>query len=320
MKYNTFKELYKDVSILGDQGKSSEALNLFIKALENLPQLEYEKHYSEIQFTKATLSYECGLHKEYIQILTETIDGGFAYPQKYLHSMPVSSVGFTTLQEKNQLLLAQAQQQTEFQFEAHLPMCFDKTKPYPLFLALHGNGGNIQELGEYWTPKLFTDKGFIFVYAQSSQVWWHNGYGWTQNLSVARQDIQQCYQFVAERYSIDEECILIGGFSGGAIASLEVILADVFPVKGFILLCPGANPESLSGEKVTFAAQRGVRGVLMEGEILAPVPAQEIMMSLFREAGLQHKYIINKGIGHWFPDDLTEKLKQGLDFILDSGT
>ncbi|MCK4260974.1 MAG: hypothetical protein KAX49_18510 [Halanaerobiales bacterium] len=317
MKYSTFKELYKDVSILGDQQKCSEALNLLKQALENFPTNEYQEHFSEIEFAKATLSYECGMYEEYIQILTEIIGQGFAYPQKYLNIMPVSDERFLKLKEKNLMLLNQAQKQAKLEYEVHLPEGYNEKKKYPLFLALHGNGGNIKEFSDYWKPNRFTERGFIFAYVQSSQIWWHNGYGWTKNLSIARKDIQHCYDLISQQYLIDSEYTLIGGFSGGAIASLDITMANVFPVNGFVLLCPGLNPESFTKEKVVYAALRGVKGVLMEGELLAPVQSQEEMISLFREVGLQYKYIINKGIGHWFPDNLSEELENGLRFILE---
>jgi predicted esterase len=39
--------------------------------------------------------------------------------------------------------------------------------------------------------------------------------------------------------------IIIGGFSGGAIMSLEITMANVLPVKGFVGLCLELKPLSI---------------------------------------------------------------------------
>lgn len=60
--------------------------------------------------------------------------------------------------------------------------------------------------------------------------------------------------------------IFNGGFSGGAITAIDAVLSDVFPVNGFICLCPEIKPPSFSMEAVSAVARRCVCGVMMEGE------------------------------------------------------
>ena len=120
-------------------------------------------------------------------------------------------------------------------------------------------------------------------------------------------------------YTIDTDQVVIGGFSGGSIAAIEVALSGVVPVRGFVSLCPSQKPDSCTPENAQQAAQRDVRGVMMEGEQTGDVPAEQEMLAMFRAANLPCEFYINAGIAHWYPDpdDLAEKVNRAIAFILD---
>ena len=122
-----------------------------------------------------------------------------------------------------------------------------------------------------------------------------------------------CY-IVLQEYSIDEECVIIGGFSGGAITSLDITFANVILIKGFSVIGPDF-PESFTKENIKLATESGVRGIFMEGEILIPLEEQEEMIKVFEEVDLPYEFYVNKGIGHAVTQDLPDKLNKALSFI-----
>jgi len=208
-------------------------------------------------------------------------------------------------------------EKSKVKYEVHLPENYDPKKKYPLFIGLHGDGiCNIEEFSQYWKPDVFLTNDFIFAYLQSSQVICHNGYGWLNDAKLARQDIKECYEVISKKYSVDQDNIIIGGFSGGAQTTLEIVMDNTIPIKGFIGLCAEEKTESFTKENVKLAAERGVKGVLLEGELVLPIESEEEMMKEFDEVGLQYEYYINKGIGHNPPKDFDEKLIKSLDFIM----
>ncbi|WP_346905908.1 hypothetical protein [Clostridium sp.] len=152
------------------------------------------------------------------------------------------------------------------------------------------------------------------MYVQYSQLYRHNGFSWTINPPISRSDIKECYNLILQEYSIDEKCVIIGGFSGGAITALDIIFANVIPIKGFITIGPDF-PKSFIKENVKLAAERGVRGIFIEGEIIIPLEEQEEMIKAFEEVNLPYKFYVNKGIGHDIPQDLPDKLNKALSFI-----
>lgn len=135
-------------------------------------------------------------------------------------------------------------------------------------------------------------------------------------LITVRKDIQTCCESILQQYPIDHDCMLIGGFSGGAIAAIDVTMAGVIPVIGFISLCPALKPESFTDKNVEYAARRGIKGVFMEGEFEIPVQDEEEMIEVFKKVEFPYKYYINKGARHDVPEDFNEKTDQALKFIL----
>lgn len=303
------------INTLYNQNKYREALNILEKASECLPPKEFEKYRFNIMLSKAIFYCLEQMFEEAISIMESLINQGLACDNDIFEMLPIKQdIRYVELRKKNDAYLEKARKKAKFKYIVHTPKDYTIEKKYPLFLALHGDPGNIDEFSEYWKPDEFLKKDFIFVYVQSSQLLIQEGYGWTENLSISRNEIKEFYNLVSQQYSIDNNCILIGGFSGGAIASIDVTMSNAIPIKGFIALGPGLT-ESFTKENVKLAAERGVKGVLMEGELLMPLPEQEEMVNMFDESGFKHKFLINQGIGHAIPEDLSYKLNQAIEFI-----
>ncbi len=250
-------------------------------------------------------------------MVKELIESGYACGNWIIKALQVMERdGVNTLLEKNNLLLERAQEKANMQYKVCLPSDYRAEQKYPVFFALHGDGadGNIHNFSQYWTPEAFEGLGFITVYVQSSQVYCHEGFQWNQDVETARKDLLECFSIVSTEYSVDPSKMYIGGFSGGAMISVEFALGEVLPLKGFISLCPGSVSDNFSVDRTEAAMKRGVNGVILEGE-LDLEPSVQDLLKVFDETGFEYKYVINKGLGHVCPVDLTEKLKEAMMFI-----
>jgi predicted esterase len=250
-------------------------------------------------------------------------------------------VRYLKLKRKNAILRSKLQEKSDFQYKVYLPENYSTKRKYPVFFNLHGDGDNVDRHKKYWKPEGLLRKEFIVVYPQSSQVIYHDGFAWCKRLfnaerieectgrnelyngqisrscyDLAHYEMRGCYDEIIRKYSVDRENILIGGMSGGATAALEFTMADLFPIKGFITLCPELQPSGLSKESVKMAVERGVKGVFMEGEHARMIEDEQKMLKLFQEVGLPCEAYVNKGIGHWYPDDLDEKVERAIEFII----
>lgn len=315
MKYNKYWEFEGKITTLYNQKKYREALNLLEYASEYLPKQEFDKYLFEIMILKAEFySYE-EMYEESINVISYLLNEGLACDKEIFDEVHLKAdIRYVDLKNKNDSLLTKAREKARFKYAVHLPINYIEGKRYPLFIALHGDPGNIGEFSEYWKPDEFLKKGFIVVYVQSSQLYRHNGFSWTINPLISRNDIKECYDLMLQEYPIDEEWVIIGGFSGGAITALDITFANVIPIKGFIAIGPDFT-ESFTKVNVKLAVERGVRGIFMEGEIIMPLEEQEEMIKVFEEVDLPYEFYVNKGIGHAIPQDLSDKLNKALSFI-----
>lgn len=316
-KYNNFKEIVNMINELFEQKKYEECIHLLTEDIKSLSKEEIEKNYFEIIYVKAILYSICKKYDECFEMVKESITKGYAYPIKYERYKPIyDRLKEEGLVEINEKLLKEIKENAKTFYQIHLPKDYDPTKKYPLFIALHGDGlCSIEEFSEYFKPDAFIEKGYIFAYLQSSQTECHQGYGWCYDIEVARKDIRKCYNDIINDYPVDVDKVIIGGFSGGAIASVDIVMSDTIPVEGFICLSPEETTDAFTNENVRLAVKRGVKGVFMEGEKVLPIEDEDKMMKAFDDEGLEYKYYIHKGIGHAVPNDINDKLIEVLNFI-----
>lgn len=315
MKFDNFVEFDRYGDELAAKGKNDEVLDLFLRASEVLPKEDYKVNYFLITSYLASLYRKSGRLDESYNIAKELIENGYACG--IWTTKEVSRRNDVELLEKNRILLENAQSEAKMEYKVYIPTDYTSDQKYPIVFALHGDGvdGNIHNLSLYWTPEIFTDQGIITVYVQSSQVYSHGGYQWNKDPEIARKEIMDCLREVSEQYSIDTSQIIVGGFSGGAMISVDFALGEVIPIKGFISLCPASVSHYFSVEKAAAALKRGVKAVLFEGE-LDLEPSVQDLIKIFYETGFEYKYVVNEGTGHVCPIDLKEKLEDAMAFIL----
>lgn len=140
------------------------------------------------------------------------------------------------------------------------------------------------------------------------------GYNWTEDIELSLKEIKAAYDRVISENPIDPDRVYVGGFSSGGVAALETVLKNIFPIKGFVVLCP-AKPDNFSAQEVAATRDRGVRGTLITTEMDQRLNQQREVIHTFRQQGLQYQFIVTPNIGHWYPRDLEEKIDRALDHI-----
>jgi dipeptidyl aminopeptidase/acylaminoacyl peptidase len=221
--------------------------------------------------------------------------------------------GFAEFEKANEALIAEARKEAAPRLEVIKPEAFVEGKTYPLFLALHGGNSNIAEFEKIWTSETLR-RDFLVAYPQSSQVWAKDRFSWHEDMDLAVREITEAFRKTMSGFPVDPSEILIGGFSAGGEASLELVLSGAVPAGGFIVLCP-AKPKSFTVENIRKAAGRGVRGVLLTTEFDARVEEQKEMAEIMNREGLPVEVIVTPDVGHWFPEDLDRQIERGLAFI-----
>ena len=88
-----------------------------------------------------------------------------------------------------------------------------------------------------------------------------------------------------------------------------------FRSAGFVVLCPPV-PHEIPVAAVRRIVDRSQRGVLITTEMDNRLKDQEKMVMVFESGGIPIRFEVLPDIGHWYPDDLDDKIDTAIQFIL----
>lgn len=314
MNFKNFCEFKEYYSPFFSEKKYDEVLNILHHAHELLPQDSYDENLFELMIDESRIYTSTNNSESCINLIKKALEKGYEFPLHWPNfDLLRNHPEYESLNNLNTKLL----KNSKMKYEVHLPKSYDPQKKHPLFFCLHGDGFgcNIKKNSCYWKPDALLEKGYIVVYPQSSQIYFHNSFGWLRDPAISRKELKDCYEQLLLDYSIDKTCVLIGGFSGGATTSINIAFENTIPVKGVIALCPGDYLGNVELEDTKKLAERNTKIVILEGDEDTD-PAVQHILKLFKEVGLAHEYHINKGLGHWYPEDLAEKTLKAVEFIV----
>lgn len=313
IKFATYQEMRAHIGKLYQQKAYAEAAKILEKALTWFPD-----HLHANTFNLALMYVQLKEYEGALKALEYGLEHGIWFGKYELNNeiwAPLrENESFKAFKQHNEQKWKEAQKSTQPKLEVLVPENYDKNKKYPLFIALHGGGENIEAFKPQWTSDLLK-KEFIVAYPQSSQLVSMTGYSWTEDIELTKKEIQQSYEKILTDFPVDPSRIIVGGFSSGGVASLAAILDETVPAIGFVVLCP-AKPDDFSSEKVGRAGARGIRGTLITTEMDPRLPDQKDMAAIMEAQGLLHEFIVTPNIGHWYPENLSELIDTAILHIL----
>lgn len=306
---------YETLETQGEQfyqaGKYDAFIALYKNNLENFPD-----HLPEMIHDLALVYLAKGDKTNALAFLSAGLERGFFFglPEwgAFVQQFGEDSK-FGKLRAYNQKLQNIARQSAQPQWTVELPNEYDALGSYPLFITLHGYGENIQVMQRFWQSSILREK-FIHAYLQSSQVVDLKNFSWDDN-PLARQEVLQVVSEITDHHFVQLDKIFIGGFSQGGTLSIDLSITQILPIRGFIALC-AQKPDSFTTEALKNLQDINVKGVILTGENDPSLDVQKEMIREFEQAHFPHRFSITPGLGHWFPDDLSTKLDDALDYLL----
>ncbi len=305
-----FAELLKELLGLFEKKKYDEIHTLLKKA-----ETEFPEKLDNISFWKACVYSTQGRPDEAITSLYEALEKGFWWNPNALTSDP----DLNTLQDLEEFksIVKKCEVMIENQkltSKPQLSVYGNQHAEIGIF-SLHWRGSTVAEFSQYWAGNdLF--KHYLFGFPQSSQVFGYNAYSWDDQ-KLALEEIVQAYRDFMIKYN-PKQVILSGASQGGRL-SIELGLSDVLPdMKGFIAVIPAIQDVAAIEKLIKENGKTNMRGCIITGDQDPFYKKTLELKSLFEENGIACKWIVNEGLGHFFPDDFTRILPEAIDYILDS--
>lgn len=199
--------------------------------------------------------------------------------------------------------------------------CQKDGPPCPLMIALHTDGGVIQDSLDFWKPA--AAEGWITAAPESTQAMWKGSYIWTDH-EVAAQDIQRHYSALVSKYAIDEKRVLLAGHSMGGETAMWLALSGKIQTQGFITFGPAGpiieEPE-LWLDLFQNAAERGIRGYIILGEEDENIHQDNIriLVDLLNATGVPTELESIAHAGHDFDPVYNDSLRRALEFFSAQG-
>jgi len=175
-------------------------------------------------------------------------------------------------------------------YQIFVPSGYDKSKQYPLVIALHGMGGDENSYFTAYSQGAFKTeaekRGYIVACPKGRKPA-------SMYVGDAEKDVMDVLAEVRRAYNIDSDRIYLTGHSMGGFGTWSVavdhpeVFAALAPVSG------GANPASMS--KIAHIPQLIVHG---DNDPTVPVERSRAMAAMGKKLGVEIKYIEVPGGDH----------------------
>ena len=248
--------------------------------------------------------------------LRQAIDAGYWYsPQSLQEDTDLASLQDNPEFKRLAVICAErfheASQKTSPEWLLAFP-ANDAPKPYPLLVTLHGRSTNAAKTLPFWQS--VCARGWTVAALQSSQVIGMNSYCWDDQERAIR-EVKASLAELLHSYPLDQDRVLLGGFSQGGGLAIWLALQRLILCRGFIAVAPFLpEAETMTGN----ATQRTVsslQGFLVTGEL----DSYQQMFDQIEKRLLALQIACQRErypeLGHEYPPEFDRSLEKALDFI-----
>ena len=224
-------------------------------------------------------------------------------------------------------VLDEVQQCESEQFVAYRAAGISANAKTPLIIYLHGLGIGPRAEIPYWTH--VADRlQLTVVCPKSERRFAPMLFGWNQpevrdshspeyfDVAMAKQVIAESIQFAKNEYAIDEDRILLAGFSQGAGVAVRVLLEDPSNYQGGVLIGGLYQPVDSLLEHVSHDLHPEFR--LIAGEVDPLKDRSERLAQELRAAGLNCSLKVIPGVGHEYPPSDQATLRKAVADLLNA--
>jgi predicted esterase len=295
-----------------DQGDYAAALALTLQIAADFP----EQH-GRTSFWKICLLTRTGQIPAALQAFEAAIQAGWWWSEANLRRDPdleplQGTPEFERLVavSKERHAAAQAAAEPEMLVREPAP---GSARPYPLLIALHGQGGTAQADLPYWEAAC--QRGWLVAALQSAQLAWPGAYAWDDREAAQRQVVGQ-FEGLCTRHPVDRSRLIVGGFSQGAALAVRLALNGSLPARGFLAVVPGMIDRELLAEWAAARRPGPVRGYLVAGGRDPRHAFFQQICETLPQHGVPCRMEDHPEMGHEFPPEFEHSLDEGLKFII----
>jgi len=218
VKRTTYTNLLNRTLEIYTKGDYLEAYNFITENYKGI-----KGNLAQIYNFRYSIANEAGLEELALQIMREAIvEKGFWYQYKYLiEDEDLKSLNkykeFAELLDICRKREIKAKREEKPDLKIIVPNKMDEKYEHSLIIALHGDQENIEVTEDYWGSCVH--KNYLLALPQSSQIQFSEGYEW-KDIEKGTRELKEHYESILEKFNVDSDNIIIGGFSAGGESCL----------------------------------------------------------------------------------------------------
>lgn len=306
MSETKFVELQKELFSLFELGKYNE-----IHALIERAQVEFPERLNKTIFWRACVYSRQGNEENAIAVLKEGLKKGIWWnPLTLIRDQDLNNLQNI---EEFKMIVNECKEILENHKYISHPQLFTygNEKSNTGLFSLHWRGSNVKDFAPYWFDNGLLDD-FLFAFPQSSQVFGYNAYCW-DNQNIAVEEISASFSDFKEKYNTDQD-IIAGASQGGKLAIEFSLNGNILGTKGFIAVIP-AIQDVASLVSLLMGNGNKIKGCIITGDKDPFYNKTVELVKLFEENNVQCKLMVKEDLGHFFPADFTDLLREAIEFI-----
>ena len=311
----SFGKFRTDVFRLHQQGEYDEALDVVLRE-----GAAYPEEISAITYWRICLLARRGDTDGALKELTRAVESGWWRGERILRQDPdLAQLQGMSMFER--LVETCRSRQRAAQSRAHPTMKLVTPKDaapsngYPVLIALHGFGGNVEDFATAWAH--LPSKGWLVMLPQASEVVDFEGYAWWDH-ERAGMEIDEHFAALRTTHRIDASRIVLAGYSqGGVMASWLALQDRPVQVCGVLGIVPGLRDVGAFAKLAKAHAGTFRVYMLIGGRDLA-VERVRRFAQLFQSAGFPTKVEEQPELDHEIPARFDEVTARALEFIMTS--
>jgi predicted esterase len=305
-------EIIKIVADLQEQGELELAYKVAGHYMDHLES-------SELRFNHLSLAAKLGRLSQVMDLLEEYLKTKRWFSNWFLQRIPELNQLEGLPRYQKIIQLAEEKEAHYWQDESIKPITQvppAAKPPYPLLIAIHGNGFNALHSASQWACA--AEAGWLVFHPLAKRLVGYGIHWWDaheENRAIVEQQIEENLVL----YSIDYSRVIIGGFSKGGEVAMILALQGWLGVKGFITIGAGGyyhmQPELWL--PLLESPPRGLRGVAMYSPYdLERSEGENQTLKMMRAAGIECQLEKYPAEGHIFPEDFPIRFQKAVDFVL----
>ena len=307
----SFDELTDQMMKLYRESKYADALKIVEQNADRFPDQS-----ARTTFWKMCLLSLCGRSNDVISVFQKGLDAGLWWADSQFRDTDLNAVRdlpeFKRLAAVSQEKYEEARTHIERDQTVLLPKV-SAYSLYPLLIALHGGAGNKDSNLEYW--EIARQKGWLVLSPQSTQPLYSGSYSWIEP-EQALADLHFCVEQISKDHPIDQQYVVIAGFSQGSGMAIYAALSGMLKVRGFISIATyWADPESLTPLAQSASQTKAIRGYFVVGEKDQTLNKTRGIQKVLDENNIQFGEEVHPDLGHEFPSDFERSFDKAIDYI-----